>query len=168
MSKQTILTRTALLLALTLLFQSLRMIIPIPPLLSTFLIGALVNATLLVTLQAAGLLPAVFIACAAPLVAYLQQMLLLPVFIVPVAAGNIMYVGVFYLLASKNKAVVAGLAAVSKTAVLYFSFVWLLSWLNIPAKVANSLMFVMSWPQLATALLGAALALAVTRRLRQM
>ncbi|KYZ76998.1 hypothetical protein AXX12_02315 [Anaerosporomusa subterranea] len=166
MSKQTILTRTALLLAITLIFQSLRFFIPIPPLFSTFLVGSLVNATLLISLNAVGLLPTLFLAVIAPLVAYFQQLLLLPIFILPVAAGNMVYVGVFFLLSARGTMFAAATAASGKTLLLYLTFSWLLSWVSIPPKIASGLLFVMSWPQLVTALAGAALASIISRRLR--
>ena len=165
MYRQTVLTRTALMLAITLIFQSLRLFIPIPPLFSTFLIGSLVNATLLISLGAAGYLPAMFLSIITPIVAYFQQMLLLPVFIAPVAAANIIYVSLYALIKPKSEIFAAGAAASAKAVMLYMAFVWLLGWLNIPAKAAANLMFIMSWPQLVTALIGAAIAREVTRRL---
>jgi hypothetical protein len=168
MSKQTILTRTALLLAVTLIFQSLRFFIPIPPLLSTFLVGSLVNATLLISLNTAGLLPALFLSAIAPLVAYFQQLLLLPIFILPVAAGNMVYVAVFFLVSTRGGMLAAVAAASGKTLLLYFTFSWLLSWVNIPPKIASGLLLVMSWPQLVTALAGAAVAAIISRRLRNL
>lgn len=165
MSKQTILTRTALLLAVTLIVQSLRLFVPVPPLFSTFVIGSLVNATLLITLKAAGLLPALFLSIMAPLVAYFQQMLLLPVFILPVAVGNSLYVGLFYLLSKRSAGLGAGAAAAAKTLALYLAFSWLFTWINISPKLASGILFVMSWPQFITALIGAGLAAIVSRRL---
>lgn len=168
MYRQTVLTRTALLLAITLIFQSLRFFIPIPPLFSTFLVGTLVNATLLIAVKSAGLLPALFLSVIAPLVAYFQQLLLLPVFIAPVAAGNILYVGVYSLLQPKGELIAAGFAASAKTLLLYLAFIWLLGWVNVPAKIATGLLFAMSWPQLVTALTGAAIAQTVSKRLHNL
>jgi hypothetical protein len=102
MAKHTLLTRTALLLAITLIFQSLRFFIPIPPLFSTFLVGTLVNATLVIALNVAGLLPAVFLSVITPVVAYFQQLLVLPIFILPVAVGNLLYVSLFFLLRKRS------------------------------------------------------------------
>lgn len=161
-----ILTRTALLLAVTLIFQSLRFFIPIPVYASTFVIGSLVNACLLITVESAGLIPAVFLSVIAPTVAYFQQLLLLPIFIFPVALSNISYVGLYNAMLRWGKYKAACAAAISKTILLYFIFMWLLSWIQIPAKAAAGLMFVMSWPQLVTGFLGAALSGAVIKRLR--
>ena len=168
MNKQTVLTRTALLLAITLIFQSLRFFFPIPPLASTFLIGTLVNATLLIALDATGLKPALMLCIITPLVAYFQQLLFLPVFIFPVAAGNLFYVALFHRLRRTNGGFAGLLAASGKAMVLYLSFSWLLIWVNIPAKLGVALLFAMSWPQFVTALGGVAIANVVTRKLRNL
>lgn len=166
MGRQMILTRTALLLALMLIFQSLRFFIPIPPLFSSFLIGTLVNATLIISLHTAGLFAALLLSVLAPLVAYFQQLLLLPVFIIPVAVGNMVYVSIMFLLGKRNGWLAATIAASGKTLLLYSSFFWMLhSWINLPPKIASGLLFVMSWPQLITALAGIMLASVLQRRL---
>lgn len=159
------LARAALLLALTLVFQSLRLVIPLPPFFTTFIIGSLVNACLIVALETAGLAAALLIAAVTPVVAYLQQLLPLPVFIVPVAAANILYVLLFRAGLSWSRAGAIGLAAAGKTALLYFTFAWLLTQINFPPRLATGLLFVMSWPQLVTAVLGGMLATIVGRRL---
>lgn len=46
--------RAALLLALLLVVQSLRFVVPLPPFVSMFAIGTLVNACLLISLEVAG------------------------------------------------------------------------------------------------------------------
>jgi hypothetical protein len=78
------------------------------------------------------------------------------------------YVGVFFLLWARGGMLAAATAASSKTLLLYLTFSWLLSWVNIPPKIASGLLFVMSWPQLVTALAGAALASIISRRLRNL
>lgn len=160
------LSRSALLLALTLMFQSLRFVIPLPPLASTFVIGTLVNTSLLVAAQSAGLGTALLIACVTPVVAYLQQLLPLPVFILPVAAGNSLYVWLFHRLLKIGPVWPAiGGAAAGKAAFFYLAFGWLLTLVHLPPAVSAGLLFVMSWPQFVTALLGGILARWVWRRL---
>jgi len=160
-----ILTRTALLLALTLVFQSLRFIIPIPVFFSTFLIGSLVNACLLVAVETVGFRLALLIAIIAPIVAYLQQVLPLPIFIIPVALGNVLYIGVFTIGRRWYSGLQIGVAAFSKTLFMYATFSWLLTLIAIPAKLAIGLMFVMSWPQLVTGIVGGILASIINKRL---
>lgn len=52
------LVRGAMLIALTVVLQSLRLVTPLPPLVSMFFIGTLVNMMLAVTVRLAGLKPA--------------------------------------------------------------------------------------------------------------
>ena len=165
-NKYTILTRTALLLALTLVFQSLRFFIPMPVFLSTFLIGSLVNACLLVAVETVGVQPALLIAIIAPIVAYLQQVLPLPILIIPVALGNTIYVGAFLIDRRLNLWLQIGIAASSKAVFMYATFSWLLTLIAIPAKLATGLMFVMSWPQLITGVIGGVLASIINKRLQ--
>lgn len=157
-------TRAALLLALTLVFQSLRFYIPVTPFASTLFIGSLVNACLLISTITAGLGPAVLISVIAPLVAYFQQLLPIPAFILPVAGGNIFYVLIFQALKKKyGMAVVAATGA--KTGVLYFSFLFLASFLALPGKVIAPILFIMSWPQFITGIAGGIIGWLVLRRL---
>jgi hypothetical protein len=162
-----ILTRAALLLALTLLFQSLRVIIPLPAAFSTFLIGSLMNACLLVALLTVGLWPALLIAVMIPLAAYLQALLPLPVFVFPVAIGNVLYILFFKLLAANWRewqAIAA--AALGKMLWLYFSFFFLLSFLSLPAKMSAVLLMIMSWPQFVTGSIGGAVAIIIRKRMK--
>lgn len=164
-SKYRLITRAALLLSLTAIFQSLRFFIPVPPFLSTFIIGSLVNATLLVAGEKVGLWPALLIACVAPLVAYFQQLLPLPVFIVPVALGNAIYICLFLSLLRWNRIGAVALGTVAKTALLYGMFAWLLTFVAVPPKLAGGIMLAMSWPQLVTGLLGGLLASFIVKRI---
>lgn len=160
------LTRAALLLALLLLLQSLRLLIPLPPLASTFLIGSLVNACLVVALEMTGRGPAVLIGFMAPLAAYFQQMLPLPIFILPVAIGNLLYLALLDAARQLPSGLRIVAAAAAKTGFLYGAFYWLLLQLQLPAPLASALLLAMSWPQLATAIIGAMLGLYLSRRLR--
>ncbi len=160
-----ILARAALLLALTVIFQSLRLVIPLPPFFTTFVIGSLVNACLLVALETAGLGPAVVIALVAPVVAYLQGLLFLPVFVPPVAAAHLLYVLTYKTLLARGRIAAVGLATAVKAAVLFASFAWLLTLVAVPAPLAAGLMFVMGWPQVFTGIMGGILATVVCRRL---
>jgi hypothetical protein len=153
------LSRTALLLALTLVFQSLRFVVPIPPVGSTVLIGSLVNACLLVALQTVGLGSAFLIACVTPMAAYFQQLLPLPIFILPVAIGNCLYVWLFHRLWRIGPVWPAiGGASLGKAAFFYLAFSWILTFIKLPPPVTAGLLFVMSWPQLITGIVGGILA----------
>lgn len=162
------LTRTGLLLALTLVFQSLRFLIPLPPWMSTFLIGSLVNAALLVALQALGLRSALLIACVTPVVAWLQQLLPLPVFILPVALGNSLYIWLFSRLRRAGPEWLAvGSAALGKAAFFFLAFRGLLSMLELPPALSAAILFVMGWPQLVTGLVGGFIAIYAWKRLER-
>ena len=162
------LTRTGLLLALTLVFQSLRFLIPLPPWMSTFLIGSLVNAALLVALQALGMRSALLIACVTPVVAWLQQLLPLPVFILPVALGNSLYIWLFSRLRRAGPEWLAvGSATLGKAAFFFLAFRGLLSMLELPPALSAAILFVMGWPQLVTGLIGGFIAIYAWRRLER-
>lgn len=159
--------RTALLLAVAVLCQSLRLLIPMPAIFSTFLIGTLVNACLLLTLRTCGISSAVFIAAVTPFVAYFQGLLPFPVFVPAVALGNSVFVALFAMFERNMSYMLATVvAAAGKAATLYFLFLWLLSWVGIPAALGKGLLFVMGWPQLVTGILGALLARIMQRRLQ--
>ncbi|EGO61835.1 hypothetical protein [Acetonema longum] len=162
-----ILTRTALLLALALLFQSLRFYLPVPVFFSTVLIGTLVNATIIVAVRTAGVWPGMIVGVLTPVVAYFQQLLLLPLFIIPVAVGNMIYAGSFYKIFRRGNLPAVIIAAMLKAASLYFAFAWLVPLTGLAAKQAAMIIFVMSWPQLVTAIAGGLLALVIGRRIRQ-
>lgn len=164
--KYTMMTRTALLLALTLVFQSLRFIIPIPVFLSIFLIGSLVNTCLLVAAETVGIKYAIVIACSAPIVAYFQQLLPLPILIIPVALGNVIYIVVFAVGEKWKTWLRICSAAISKSIFMYVVFTWLLTMIAIPAQMVAALMFVMSWPQLITGVIGGMMARVIKRKLQ--
>jgi hypothetical protein len=165
-SKSIILTRAALLLALALLFQSLRLVIPVAPMLSTFLIGSLINACLLVAAEWVGMRPALIIVFLVPMVAYFQQVLPLPIFIIPVALGNAIFIGLFLMARRLPLWLNLSVAAVSKMIFMYVSFSWLLTLIAIPSKLAAGLLFIMSWPQFATGIIGGILASIIKKRLK--
>ena len=138
-------SRTALLLAIAILCQSLRFFLPAPVFLSTFVIGALVNACLLIALQATGLGSALLIACITPVVAYFQQLLPIPVFILPVAVGNSLYVWLYQRLLRIGPVWPAiGGAALGKAAFFYLAFSWLLTLIEIPAPMAAAIVSLMT------------------------
>ncbi len=158
--------RAALLLALAITFQSLRLLIPVPPFFTTIIIGSLVNACLLVALETAGLFAAAAIALITPLVAYFQGLLFLPVFIPPVALAHLIYVLIYKAVHSRTRRPAAvGLATAVKAAFLFTAFTWLLSYINVPPKLAAAIIFVMSWPQLFTGVMGGVLAAIIVKRL---
>lgn len=152
------LVRGALLVALALVLQSLRLVVPMPPLASAFIIGTLVHLMLVMTLKINGIATACLLGLLLPMTAYLQGQLLLPFLIPIVWIGNLLFVILVGFLANnKNleliipgliKAIVMGLSAF-----LVVNFITILS-----PVVQNTLMFAMSVPQFITAVLGVFLA----------
>jgi hypothetical protein len=165
-SKSRILTRAALLLAVALLFQSLRFMVPVPPMLSTFLIGSLMNGCLLVATEWVGVEYALIIGFLVPVVAYFQEVLPLPVFIIPVALGNAIYIGVFSMGRRLQSFLSLSVAAACKTIFMYVAFSCLLTLITIPEKLGAGLLFIMSWPQFVTGIMGGILANIIKKRLK--
>ena len=162
------LTRTGLLLALLLAVQSLRLVMPLPPFITMFGIGSAVNACLVTAALFVGLRAALFMAVVAPVVAWLQQMLPLPVLIVPVAAANMVYVLVFSLFYQRGRRYLAvAAAAPAKMAAMYLAADWLLRLIQLPDVIAKLLRLMFSWPQLVTGVIGGALCLLIVGRLRK-
>lgn len=85
-------TRTGFILAVTLILQGLRLVIPIPPQVSMFVVGSLVNACLLVAVLLIGRRAGLVVAGCTPVFAWLEGMLPFFPFVFPVGLGNCFYV----------------------------------------------------------------------------
>lgn len=165
-------TTTAMLLALTIVFQMLRLIIPVLALpgntiLAQILIGSLVNLCLIVATATAGLWSGIVISVVAPLVAFAQGHIALPWMVPFVIIGNALIVVVYGLLMKKSQILgfIAGGAA--KTAFLWIGIVWVgISLFHAPEKVANVLAINFTWLQMVTAVIGGIVSLPVIRALR--
>lgn len=159
------LSRTALLLALVIVFQSLRLYLPLPVFVSVYIIGSLVNACLLLSAATLGPKPAWILAATAPVVAYLQQVLQLPVLILPVAAANLAYIGGYLLFAARNGLLAVSTATAAKWFVLYLTVSILGPFLGITGKMAAILTLLLGWPQVITGFGGGVIFFAVRKRL---
>ncbi len=175
-----LIVRTALLLAITLLFQQLRLVIG-TSFASTLVIGSLVNLALYVSAATVGWKGSIFVAILSPVVAALQSHLPHPLLIPFVAAGNLVLVIAFELVERRSNdtprmAAAVAVASVLKTAALYCLVVLLfvpalLPGLGLPEKsvkgmtAALSLSF--SWPQLVTAVIGGVVAIPVIKAVRR-
>lgn len=160
------LTRAALLLAIMLIFQSIRLFVPVPPFISMFVIGSAVNSCLLLAVEQASWQLALVLAGIAPVIAYLQQVLPLPIFILPVAAANSAYVLGYYM----GKRFfgywpAVGIAAVAKAAAMFAMVIWVIQWVELPAKVTAALSAMFGWPQLITGLGGGIIGYIILKRL---
>ncbi len=158
-------TRTALLLALTVMFQMLRPLISLPPLGSNFIIGSLVNASLAVSSVVVGIWGGIIISIAAPIIAFLQQHINF-IWLVPVVAGgNAVLVLLFGWLYKNHKVMAVVSSSVVKALVLYGLVMMSVRIFVVPGPAVAMLSLMFSWPQLVTAVIGGLLAITVLRAL---
>lgn len=168
------LTRTAILLALALLFQfyggSIAAVLGLP---AQFVVGPLVNLCLLVATAISGVWSGVLIGLLTPVTATLTGHITVPLPLIPViVVGNLILVVAFWLFdrraAGKSAGPKLGLrsagllaGALVKCGVLWGATALFaqLAWL--PAKSVPALLVAFGWLQAVTALIGGALALVV-------
>lgn len=137
-------------MALALLSQSLRLIIPLPNMVSMFLIGSLVGLCMLVAAMRYGLASGLGIAWATPVIAFMQAMLPFAPFVPLVALGNTVFVILGYLLKNQSVWLQALVCSVAKCVVLYCSFALLSVGFAVPYPIGRAVLFMMSWPQIVT------------------
>jgi hypothetical protein len=158
-------TRTSLLLALVITIQLAGRLLPN----SSFIVGPLVNACLLVSTALTGVWSGIIIAVVSPFASLINNHAPVAAALLPfapfVALGNAVYILSYYLL--KKKSPVAGVAigSVLKFAFLYSAINIFLQVFSFP-KFAKVLTFLFGWPQLITALIGGIIALAVIKILK--
>lgn len=154
--------RGAMLLAVALVAQELRLILPLPPIISIFVIGTMLNAVMVIAVRFAGLTSGLIIATVLPVVAYLQGHLLVPIMIPVVVFGNLVLVTICGKWWGKG---VIFFGPVFKTIALYYGSLIVLSKFGIQQRVADVILISMGWPQLITSILGIILATEVEKRL---
>lgn len=160
------LVRGALLVALALALQSLRLVLPMPQLLSTFIIGTLVHMMLVLTLQLGGLKTALLLAFLLPLTAYVQGQVLLPFLIPVIWLGNFIFVLLVRQFKGSRKLSLC-VPPLAKACGMLLAAWAALSFLALPnPALRKTVMFAMSVPQLLTAVAGILLAEQVKKRLR--
>lgn len=155
-------TRTALMLALTIVFQVLGRYIPLGSN-SNFIVGPLVNACLLITAGLVGLFGASFIAIAAPFGALLTGAAVPLPFTPFISLGNLVLVVLFYLIKKKSFTIGVIAGSVVKFATLYAAIVVFTNMVKIPPAKVAALLFTFGWPQLVTALVGGIIAFIVIK-----
>ena len=155
--------RLGMLIALGLLIPRLGLPQPIT--------GPLVNALLILSVEMMGVGPATFVGMVTPLSALLNGVLPLPLMVmIPfIALGNVTLMGLYGTLRTRNRWLAMGVGAIAKFAWLYAAVEWMIARpltvsvgaapqaVPIPAALAQ----MMQWPQLATALVGGAIAFAI-------
>ncbi len=147
------LVRGALLIAAALVLQSLRLVLPMPQILSTFIIGTLVHMMLALTLWLNGRTAALLLSLLLPLTAYAQGQLLLPLLIPVVMLGNALFVLLLDLLQQPRMKLLVPPAV--KAAAMCAAAWLLLDFVSLPGPAARAaVMFAMSVPQFVTGLAG--------------
>lgn len=152
----------AFFLALALVIQSIRLVIPLPGPVNMFFIGSLLNAVMALAAYETASNRATVIGAVLPLGAYLQGQLPIVVMIPVVACGNMAYI-LWVRRFGKSPLVWAG--PIVKAALLYGGTLLAISLIALPQALAGVLSFMMSWPQIVTGTLGLILARLVRARL---
>lgn len=157
--------KTAMFLALNIMFQILGRSIPLGPN-NNFIIGPIVNAILFVSTIALGVSSGAIVGLLSPFGAILTGASI-PLFLAPIIAiGNLLLVLTFNLL-KKRKVISILTSAVIKCAFLYIAVSKMLSILNIPEKKTSMLLFIFGWPQFVTALIGGFIAILLFNKLKK-
>lgn len=161
-------TRTAILLALVVVFQMVGRMIPY----NNFIVGPLVNACLLISTAIAGVWSGVVIAVLSPFTSLINNHApiapILLLFAPFVAIGNSLLVAAFGILKKKNE-----ILGIVIGALLKFGFLWgaIVTFINVKGDikpaVAKTLTGLFSYPQLITALIGGAVALVAIKALKK-
>lgn len=146
------LVQASLLIALAVVLQAIRVLLPLPPLAGTVIIGSLVNMMLVVTYYNSGLNTAGVLVMLLPVFAYFQGQLLLPILIPLVIFGNYAYILVLNVF--KQSRYIYIVPALVKTGCMFFSAKIILALMSISGPAASAILFGMSVPQLITGVLG--------------
>lgn len=166
--KTKLITRTAILLALAIVFQMAgRFLGPQ----NNLIVGPLVNAILLVAAEITGLWGGITIAVVAPLVSALTNKAPIAPLVLSfspfIIAGNAILVLAYYYLRNKSRIAGVGAGAVLKFAFLFGAITMFVDLMKLPPKVATVLTGLFGWPQLLTAAIGGVVALAILRALKK-
>ena len=140
--------RGAMLIALAVVLQALRLVIPLPRMASAFLIGTLMHMMLTFSFWRNGKTTALFMAALLPVFAYLQGQIIIHVLVPVVLLGNVLFVN------AVAKIRTLWLAPVLKTAFMAGSAYCVLQLFEIGPQLYKPLLFSMSVPQLVTGYAG--------------
>lgn len=142
-----------LLVAIAVILQASRLILPLPPLLTTFVIGTLVNMMLVLCVRLNGFTSAVVLAILLPIFAYVQGQLVLPMLIPVVALGNVLFA--YFVEQFKNGAFSYLVPPAVKAVSMCVSAYVVICFLGIESvAMQKGILFAMSVPQLVTGMTG--------------
>ncbi len=175
MSKTKFITRTAVILALAIIFQNLRYFIGAMPY-STYIIGSLVNLSIIVATGAVGLVSGLIISFVTPVVALFQGHL--PhVYLMPVTMlGNAVLATVFYVFKRSrfaepfNAFLGVAVGAVIKWIVMYWVGIVVVLRMfvpNLPPQKVTIISAAFNIPQIITALIGGVLGIIIIKALKR-
>jgi len=168
-------TRTAIILALTIVFQNLRFLIGSTPA-STIIIGSLVNLCIIVATGLVGITSGIIISVISPLVALSQGHLPHPLFVPVTMAGNMVIAIIYYYISKRNLAgnvsgyvgVIVG--ALAKWGVMYYvGVVWVLNLIigdALKPKAVELISLNFNIPQFITATIGGVLGVVIIGMLK--
>lgn len=154
-------TRTAILLALTIVFQTLGRSLPLGQA-NQFITGSLVNACLIIAAASVGLWGGLAVSLLSPFGAILTGAPIPLLFAPFIGVGNFILVLLFVLFKKQQILGVAS-GAVLKFGFLFASINLFVNWMNLPGPKATAMIATFSWPQLVTAIIGGAIALIVIK-----
>ncbi|MBC7765941.1 MAG: hypothetical protein H7Y41_05600 [Hyphomonadaceae bacterium] len=160
------LTRTALLLALTLLFQIQLKNMLGPGLHTQFIVGSMVNLGILVAVGMVDVSSGMLIGAITPFFAGLAM----PQIMIPVAIGNMLIAGIFGLYVEREPWVGLIAGAAAKAVGLYFVVnFWIIPYYGgqFKAPIRDAMAFSFSWPQFVTAMIGGSIAIYLIRTLKK-
>lgn len=154
-------TRTAIILALTILFQSMGRIIPLGQL-NQFVTGSLVNACLVIAAAFTGIWGGAAVSLLSPFGAILTGAAVPLPFAPFIAVGNFILVLMFVIFKKKH-IIGIGSGAILKFGFLFAAISLFVKIMGMPST--SPLLVAFSWPQLVTAAIGGAVALVVMKAL---
>lgn len=157
------LTQTALLIACTVVVQSLSKLVPLGPY-ANFITGSLVNMCLLISTALVGLSSGAIVGIVTPFIALLTGTAIPIIFVPFVATGNFILVLSFHLL-KKHFIMNVLVPAAVKTAFLYTAINLMLLVMQLAPEKASALLYLFSWPQLITAIIGGFIAIFIVNRI---
>lgn len=145
-----IITRSALLLAIALSVQSLRVIVPVPPLVSMIVIGTGINLVLLILAYRVSIKSAALVSAILPVMAFFQGQLPMIVFCPAVAVGNIIFVCLALKWRGKQT---VWLAPPAKAVVLFTLSYLIVETIGLPPAAGQAILVMMGAGQAITAMI---------------
>lgn len=156
------LARIAILLAIAVVVQQLRILLPIPTPITTLMIGTIVNCILILAVQFTSLSWALRLALVLPCIAFVQGHLFATFQIPIVFISNGLYVWVYSKLQKKSVLIIAPLV---KTLAMAVGIVIVVKLFGMDNRIISNLIFIMCWAQFITGILGLALARVIDNRM---